>query len=69
MTKPVVQSELLDAIVDAVSEEPQAGLELEPAAEIEAGRSYHILLAEDNEINRSVARRTIPPCSESAQFQ
>ncbi len=57
ITKPVAQSELLDAIVDALSEEQHA--EREPAAEAEAGPCYRILLAEDNEINRKVASRML----------
>jgi two-component system sensor histidine kinase/response regulator len=57
ITKPVTQSELLDAIVDVLSAE--RGAEPEAVAEPEAGTSYRVLLAEDNEINRRVAGRML----------
>ncbi len=57
ITKPVTQSELLDAIIDAISEERNAEPEAEPEAE--PGPRYRILLAEDNEINRTVASRML----------
>jgi CheY-like chemotaxis protein len=59
LTKPVTQSELLDAILTAVggrSEEPSVGVPEIPPSRNESGKSrLRILVAEDNRVNRAVA--------------
>ena len=59
LTKPVTQSELLDAILNAVSRDSNDGISDDfPASVAEAaatGPCLHILVAEDNPVNRAVA--------------
>jgi CheY-like chemotaxis protein len=58
LTKPVIQSELLDAILVSLSSNELVALHQEPgptAIRTESGdASLHILVAEDNAINRAV---------------
>jgi CheY-like chemotaxis protein/HPt (histidine-containing phosphotransfer) domain-containing protein len=59
LTKPVTQSELLDAILNAVSRDSNGGISDDSRAGVAeaaaAGPCLHILVAEDNPVNRAVA--------------
>ncbi len=58
LTKPVRQSDLLDAIVNALAVPPGARLRPEPAGRRKARqvqRRLHVLVAEDNPINQKLA--------------
>ena len=60
LTKPVKQSELLDAIVNAVSRAPAAPLPAGPAGESAPSvRALRILVAEDNPVNQQVVSRML----------
>ncbi|MEA3212748.1 MAG: two-component system, sensor histidine kinase and response regulator [Chthoniobacter sp.] len=55
LTKPVSQSELLDAILIAIGGAVEIASEADPAPVVQAAGGLRILLAEDNVINRTVA--------------
>jgi two-component system sensor histidine kinase/response regulator len=56
LTKPIAQAELLDAILIAIGESAGPGPTQRPAPSVQAGGGLRILLAEDNLINRALAR-------------
>lgn len=62
LRKPITQSDLFDAILTAMGSEPheQQGLPTPAGASIGRGqRPLRILLAEDNEVNRALAVKTL----------
>jgi signal transduction histidine kinase/DNA-binding response OmpR family regulator len=60
LTKPVKQSDLLDAIMTALGEPPPRSPVAEPApAPASRGRSLRILVAEDNAVNQKLAVRLL----------
>jgi two-component system, sensor histidine kinase and response regulator len=60
MTKPIKQSDLLDAIVSLVIERtPQAAAAPSPPIHGRPARTLRILVAEDNQVNRMLAVRTL----------
>jgi CheY-like chemotaxis protein/HPt (histidine-containing phosphotransfer) domain-containing protein len=62
LTKPVKQSELLDAIMSAIGQtaksEPVAARATHPCGQ-KAGRALRVLLAEDNVVNQRLATRLL----------
>ena len=62
LRKPITQSELFDAILTALGAVPldeQQAHQNAVAQVVQAQRSLHILLAEDNEVNRLLAVKTL----------
>jgi PleD family two-component response regulator len=60
VTKPIKQSDLLDAIVTVIGERIALTARTRKPAKVEAARRrLHILVAEDNAVNRALAVRTL----------
>jgi CheY-like chemotaxis protein len=70
LVKPVKPSELFDAIISALALSWQRTKKASPEqakAEAKGGRNLHILVAEDNPVNRLVAVRTLENAGHSVE--
>ena len=59
LTKPIKQSELFDAIINAIGQPSEERSQVPPRDKIapSAGRSLKVLIAEDNQVNQLLAKR------------
>jgi len=72
LLKPAKQSQILDAIIDSVGLDTLTAKHEQPGADSadtgDNGRSLHILLAEDNEVNQQFATRALGKAGHSVQI-